>query len=296
MENERKSVFERLGNPVRSKQSPSNVVNSARSLSHELNRDDLRHRVVHLTKRRSHHQPQSGPMTHFHQHNLAIKRPKLNVPEPPPPPPLNKAKSVRRRKKKPKVVDEENLDEGEIVDDDDEEDEYEEYDEEEDEEEEEEGEIDFQVCWLSHNFNAQFLIDFLLYQSTRTRHYTLPQGDNISLSSLSDHNDEENAHHPKNGRSAQAKLQQSLVRVKSEMNDTEMIRIKEEIFDDEDNRVASTSQVGSDYSDWSDGADDELLVLENNDQKGNKGAMTTTNGRSVLIKEEMEDSITCKQF
>lgn len=118
------------------------------------------------------------------------------------------------------------------------------------------------------------------------------------MSSLSDHNDdEENTHHQKNDRTAQAKLQQSLVKVKSEMNDTETIRIKEEFFDDEDNRVASTSQVGSDYSDWSDGADDELLVLENNEQKGNKGATTSVNGgRSVLIKEEMDDSITCKQL
>lgn len=145
MENERKSVFERLGNPVRPKSSPSNVVNPARSLSHELNRDDLRHRVVHLTKRRSHHQSQAAPSTHFHQHNLPMKRPKLSMLEPPPPS-LNQTKSVRRRRKKPKVVDEENLDEGEIVDD--EEDEYEEYDEEEDEEEEEEGEIDFQVCLI----------------------------------------------------------------------------------------------------------------------------------------------------
>lgn len=117
------------------------------------------------------------------------------------------------------------------------------------------------------------------------------------MSSLSDHNDEENTHHQNNSRTAQAKLQQSQVKVKSEMNDTEMIRIKEEIFDDEDNRVASTSQVGSDYSDWSDGADDELLVLENNDQKANKGATSNLNGgRSLLIKEEMEDSITCKHF
>lgn len=148
MESERKSVFERLGNPIRPKASPSNVANSARSLSHELNRDDLRHRVVHLTKRRSHHTSQETPTTHFHQHNLAMKRQKLNVPEPLPPPSQNRTKSVRRRRKKPKVVDEENLDEGEIVDDE-EEGEYEEYDEEEDEEEEEEGEIDFQVCGFS---------------------------------------------------------------------------------------------------------------------------------------------------
>ncbi len=87
------------------------------------------------------------------------------------------------------------------------------------------------------------------------------------------------------------------MKVKSELNDSQMIRIKEEIFDDDDNRMQSTSQVGSDYSDWSDGEDDELLVLENSDQKMNKGTMiaTSMNGeRTVMIKEEMEDSITGK--
>lgn len=171
------------------------------------------------------------------------------------------------------MIDQEALDEGEIVDDDDDDDdEYEEYEEEEDEEEEdddekEEGEIDFK-------------------KSTRTRlSSTNTQKDTSSL-----HFDGENTHHhQKNGRTAQP------VKVKSELNDSQMIRIKEEIFDDDDNRMQSTSQVGSDYSDWSDGEDDELLVLENSDQKMNKGTMiaTSMNGeRTVMIKEEMEDSIT----
>lgn len=133
MEGERKSVFERLGT-IRPKQSGGNSVqgNAIRG-GHDLKREDLRHRVLHLTKRRSHH---PGQISQYHQHNMGLKRAKFNHTEPPTLPPPQ-PKTIRRRRKKPRVIDEENLDEGEIIDD---EDDWEEY---EIEDEEEEGEIDF---------------------------------------------------------------------------------------------------------------------------------------------------------
>lgn len=108
----------------------------------------------------------------------------------------------------------------------------------------------------------------------------MPEGDSISFSSFSDNNDDH-----------QKENDQSIDNSPSRKVTTEVgeIRIKEEIIDDDESRQ-TPAQVGSDYSDWSDGEDDELLKLENTEQKAREKRNAVAESVRV-IKEEIEDSM-----
>lgn len=111
----------------------------------------------------------------------------------------------------------------------------------------------------------------------------MPEGDSISFSSFSDNNDDH-----------QKENDQSIDNSPSGKVTTEVgeIRIKEEIIDDDESRQSAQTpaQVGSDYSDWSDGEDDELLKLENTEQKAREKRNAVAESARV-IKEEIEDSM-----
>ena len=90
--------------------------------------------------------------------------------------------------------------------------------------------------------------------------------------------------------------EESQITVKLETEDSEMIKIKVEDIDDEDGKMKPI-EVGSDYSDWSDGEDDVLLQQAGNDSQQSQKHEQNENQPivdRVVVKEELDDSIDCK--
>lgn len=141
MENERKSVFERLG-PIRPSSSESSGHLLSNSAQANKSKRDMRYvNVTHLSQKRRYQQTKSSQSIWNNNNQYRpVNDQTMSM--------TTKPKTFRRRRKKQRAeIDREALDEGEIVDDDDDYDEEEEYEDEEYElGEVEEGELVKKVC------------------------------------------------------------------------------------------------------------------------------------------------------